>query len=524
MVRLPSRAAALLLATTLLTAAVPAARADEFLNRANQTYAGIRQSKRSDLVLLPVLAKTAPPPAAVSTSHKAMLLPHGAEGWDAAEAWANAPEQRAVLEAIDKVTQESNPVEAMVFAQPYGYEGVPIELVRAGLYTEVGDPPMLAGAKFNVLEWLDRAAILVNVEATRLAAAQEEAAAIDLLIDWLYFSRQMADRVMFTEFRWGVRSMIATLERIRDVAYTDFRYGDQSLTVEQMQELLKRIETGGYINPDRLRLPEGDQAAAKQMLARAFTPRQGPNPDTFGPLMAKLSSSERPLRLFSEAARWDRAGQNHANAFDVEDQINKIFGDWKGRWALSPMDPRMAEVFEYDRMNKSRFQAVVATVPNMTVLFNDRQVLRAQLVGTRTALGVLAFYYNNKNFPPAISSIRPRFVREIEADPFNPNTAAGQQPPMMYFVPNRINYRRPGPREEAKPHQINVFTQEGAYNFRILVGDDQFVLYSLGPDKAAGFAELVSGEPAQDAPGDLLVWPPVISLERQHLTETGQLK
>ena len=58
----------------------------------------------------------------------------------------------------------------MAFGQLYGVEGVDIEMIAAGLYTDLGDPPTLAGARIGYMPMLDRLAILVNVEATRLAA------------------------------------------------------------------------------------------------------------------------------------------------------------------------------------------------------------------------------------------------------------------------------------------------------------------------------------------------------------------
>lgn len=519
-----TRAVTAAAAAITLAAPLPAARADDFLTQANRIYNPIRQDRRSDPIVLAAAAQMSAPPAALADRERAMVLPVGASGWDDAEAWAMQPEQRAALEALDQVTQIEDPIEAMAFAQPYGYEGVPMELVRAGLYSEVGDPPTLAGAKFQYLPALDRLGMLVHVEATRLAAAGDEAQAIDLLIDWLFFARQIADRAFFREVRWGVHAMNGALERIRDVAYADFRYGDKSLSAAAIAGALRRLQDSGYIDLERLRFPDGDRIAAEQLLTRTFTERGGPDPALFGPTMARLASSERPLRLFSEAARWDAAVSGHANIFEVKDTLADVYGDWKKRWTLPPSDPLLAEPFYYGTLDKARYQGLLGALPDMSGLFNDRQVLRTQLVGTRTSLGVLAFFYANGNFPPHVSAIRPRFIQKVDADPFNPARERGQEPPLQYFVPNKINYKRLSEREVPKPHTINVFTADGKYNFRILVGDDQFVLYSMGPDKEAGWAELVSGEPVENSPGDLLVWPPAISLLRQHLQESGQLK
>ena len=91
----------------------------------------------------------------------------------------------------------------------------------------------------------------------------------------------------------------------------------------------------------------------------------------------------------------------------------------------------------------------------------------------------------------------------------------------MYFVP--IRDQRFGEREDPRPHEVNVVTGR-AGNFKVRIGQDQFILYSVGPDGRKDWARDVSGEPPRGAFGDLLIWPPVTSLVRMHLQETGQIK
>jgi len=516
-----------LAAALILALVLPAAtRADEYIDQANAMYNSIRQAKRSDLVLLPVVAKMDAPPAPVNRVTKAMLVAAGTSSWSAAESWANAAPQRAVLAALKEVVKIEDPVEAMAFGQPYGAAAVAtiaegVALIRAKLYTDLGDPPMLAGARFLYLDALENVACLANVEATRLAAEGKPDQAISVMIDWLFFARQITDRQFFDEVRWGDRMMIRSMERIRDIAYVDFRYGKKDLTPSQIAAVLERLRNeGGYLRLDRMLFPMANKLAAQQVVAHTFTPRAGPN-ESFGQTMARLAATQRPLRLFAEAARWDQVAAVHGNWFDTSDRINRVFDDMAARWPLDPFDPRNSLTSDYEKLNKTRFAVVAAIIPDMSVLFNDRQIILTQLVGTRCALGVVAFYYGAKNFPPDIASIRPRFVKVIEADPFNPDRARGKEPPLEYFVP--IRDQRFGPRETPKPHRINVNTEIGD-NFQVQVGDDQFVLYSVGPNGAKEWAVDVSGEPVKGAIGDLLLWPPVTSLTRQRLTETGALK
>lgn len=505
----------------------PVSRGDEFIDRANGLYAGVPLQRRSDAVLLPVLARMDAPPPEVSSAERAWLLPATSPAFASAAAWAQSQPQRDVLDALDRITREEDPIHAMVFAQPYGAEAVAtgsdgMALIRAGLYTDLGDPPLLAGARFLYLEALDRLGMLVHVEATRQAAEGRYDAALDLLMDWVFFGRQMAERAFFQEARWGWRTMATAAERIRDLAYQDFRSPRRQMPAETIAVTLQRLRPEGYVNFDRVALPRGERIAAEQVIARVFVPRRGPDPALFAPTMARLSSTRRPLRLFSEAARWEAIIPFHANQFETQDMLAAVYGDFETRWPLDPFDPLMRMVPQYERMPRVTFAVVAAVVPDMMELFNDRQITRTQLVGTRCALGLVGFHLRNRNWPPSIASIRPAWVREIEADPYNPDRARGKQPPLEYFVPVRDTPQNP--RGDPVPHEINVVTRNGRYNFQVAVGPDQFVLYSVGPDGSKDWARNVSAEPQRGAIGDLLIWPPVMSLLRQRLIETGEIR
>lgn len=508
----------------------PAAAQEDYVAQANRLYANIRPGKRSDAVLLPLLAKMEQPPAAVSRVEDTMILPAGSAAWSAAEAWAQSAPQRAVLEALDTITREEDPVEAMAFGQPYGVEAMSsaegVGLIRAGLYTDLGDPPMLAAARFLYLPALDRMACLVHVEATRRAAAKDPAGAIDLLIDWLFFARQMADRGFYTECRWGVRTMGGALGRVRDVTYVDFRFGGRELKPEQIASALERLrDQGGYLRIDRIVFPRADKLAAQQVIDRVFLPRQGPDPATFAATMSRLASTHRPLRLFSESARWEEAAAASADSFDQKEELNRVYDDWAARWSLRPFDPLLALQSQYERMNRTRYAVLEAVLEDMSTLINERDVLLAHLVGTRCALGLVAFHHRNRGFPKALAGIRPQYVKDLGVDPFSATGRdLGTGAPLEFFVPIRDTRERFGPRQTPTPHEINVFTPGGEFNFKAKVDQDQFVLYSVGPNGRKEWAENATGTPVRDSIGDLLLWPPVMSLYREEQQRTGRLK
>ncbi len=517
-------AALVVLASVGAGVLTPSVRGDEFVDRANKAFANIGQARRSDLILLPLLAKMAPAPKAVSTLDQARTIVPSSTGWAEAKAWAEGGPQKAVLEALPGLVKETDARKAMVFGQPYGVEGVPIELVRARLYTELGDPPTLSAARFLFMPALDAFQNLVHVEAMRRSDAGDPMGALTLLADFAAFARQFADRQFFKEVDWAMRAMTDSIERMRDIAYLDSK-GKQGLAAkanDALPELIERLEPEKEtLNIAKIRLPEADRVGAEQIVARVYVARGGVNTSTFSTTMAALGSTDRPLRLFSESAKWEAVIPRQKPWFDVVDELPKAYKDWEGRWDLEPFNRRLETPTYATKLDRASYAVLAQTTPPIDDLFGMRQVLRTEVAGTRAALGVLGYYYATKSFPPQITSIRPRWVKTFEADPFNPNRARGAMPPLEYFVP--IRDQTFGPREEPKPHTVNIFMPDQA-NFDLKFKQDQFLLYSVGSDGAKNFASKVQNTSARVLGADYLIWPPVKSLYRQYLMDKGQLK
>lgn len=495
--------------------------ADDFVNRVNEPFRAIRSELRSDPLVIPALAAMEPPPIAADRVERAMLLWAGAQGWNQAEAWAQGEKQQAVLRVIHDITQEQDYRVAFGFGQPYGAQGVPVAQIRSGLYTELGDPPLLAGARHLYLPAFDRAACLVHVEATRLAASGDPSAALDLLVDWTFFARQIADREFYAEVEWAMRAMRDALARMRDIAYEDSR-GSGSLDPDRVKEVIDRIEERGFLGLERITLPRADLVATEQAIARVYEERGGVNRATFGTTMARLRSADRPLRLFGESAKWDAVADRQKNWFDIREELNRVGNDWTSRWTLDWNDPRMTQAFEYRGLGS--FSSVIqGTLPDLSRLFELRQIVRAEAVATRHALGVYGYKLVNGQWPPTLAAIRPTWVPQLEADPFNPRRDRGAKPPLEFFVPIRDTRAQFGEREDPKPHEISIVMPEGG-NFARRIGDDQFVLYSVGGNGGKDWARRVQNTGENIAGADYLAWPPVLSLQRQYLRETGQLK
>lgn len=484
------------------------------VERVNAFYSDIRNEQRSDLVLLPTLAEMERPPIGADDLQLAMLLPAGSLNWEEAEAWATGAPQAAVLAALDAITKGEDYRTAMAFGQPYG-PGVPRPMIASGLYTELGDPPSLSAASFGYMGRLDQAACLANVEATRLAAAGNPSAAIDVMTDWVFFARQMADREFSREAAWGYDQMVAGFERIRDIAYSDMR-GAKALTLDQITAAIARLDERKIIGIDRLTLPRADQVAAEQLVARCFDRTGTLNAGAFSSAMAAVGSSDRPLRLFSEAARWGGAAAGHANRADTDAMLGTVWADFDSRWKLDAFDARNNSDPAFIQVDGNpRYAVIDAAMDDLTDLMAMRQQLRAEAAGTRTALGVVGYFYQTRNLPPTLSAIRPRWTQELEADPYNPDRGRVRTPPFEYFVPIRDTQAQGG-----VPHEMNVVARDS--NFALNLRQDQFVLYSVGPDRSKDWARFVSDDP-RAVQGDYLIWPPVISLLRIDLQQRGLL-
>ncbi|MCW5767768.1 MAG: hypothetical protein KIT19_03725 [Phycisphaeraceae bacterium] len=510
-----------LIAIAITLAAPVVALADDFVNRVNQPFRAIRTELRSDSVLLPVIARMAAPPVGVDRLDRARIIPAGSQSWAAAETWAQGDSQQAVLRAIHQVTQEPDYRIAFGFGQPYGAQGVPASQIRDRLYTDLGDPPLLSAARHHYLPAFERVACLVNVEATRLAAAGDPNAAIDLLIDWVFFCRQIADREFAVEVIWAMQEMSRSFERVRDVAYVDSLASSPTLSADRMKAVIDRLEERGFLGIERIALPLADTIGAEQVIARVYVERAGINKATFGSTLARLGSSDRPLRLFGEAAKWDVIADRQKTWFDIRDTLTKITNDWTSRWMLDAFDPRMTQAFEYRSLDASS-SVIQATVPDLSEIFALRQVLRTEAVATRHALAVYCAKVSGGQWPPTLAAVRPIWIQQLEIDPFNPRRERGARPPLEYFVPIRDTRSQFGDREVPRPHDISIVTS--GQNFSRQIDDSQFILYSVGGNGGKDWARRVQNTADNIANADYLAWPPILSLQRQHMADSGQLK
>lgn len=507
--------------------------AQDYVAEVNAYYRDIRRGpgaeagQRTDLVLFPLFIEMTPPPQGVDSVRKAMLLPAQSALWPDVEAWAAAPEQQAVIAALDRVTKDADYRKAMGMGQPYGVDAVAagsdleLSFIEHGLYTELdaGGTPLLIAADFKYMPFVrDWLGALVNVEATRRAKAGDVAGALDVLADWCYFGRQLADREFAAEKIAGFEIMNMALERLRDVVYQDYRGGQKlKSNPDALHDIILRLDevhadgSLGYIGTRRLRFPRADLLAARQA-AEVLLTGSGADVNQFVPAMSRITSSGNALRLFSEYARWESLASEQAGRRETLTNVERVYGDLSERWKLdNPFDPMMRQQFDLARVDLRRNLVVALTLGRLALLLDYRTVLRVEIAGTRHALGIMGVYYHTGDFPNDIAAVRPTWVPELEPDPFSSNRAA----PLHYFVPGR--------RTGDDAHQMNVIVA-GLNNFRKALRSDDFIMVSTGSDNDRDFARNVQNTHERTYDTDYLIWPPLVTLVREELLRTRQLR
>lgn len=512
------RMAGLAVAAALVLVTGAAARADEPLDKANKLYSNIQKDRRSDLVLLPVLSKMELPPKQIGDYLAAALMTTGNVSWSAAETWAKAKPQQDALDALKKVTAEEDWRKAWAFGQSYGAAAVDPEFVDIGLYTELGEDGTLAAADFKYLVAVRRLEILCHVEATRLLAAGKGDDALELMRRWALFSYQIASRELLKEKMTGMEMLVLSFARMRDLAYTDMMAEKHSMTAEGVRDVIAKLSEKNPINSERISLPLAERYAAEQLVARTFLPDGKPNRESFATIYARVASGNRPLRRFSESAKWDTIMGLHGSRSETDQMIGAVYGDWAKRWDLNQWDPIQEIPTDYMRLDKVKFASLDLVMGDVGLMFPARRMLRVEWIGTRAALGCYGYVLQQHNVPVLVTSVVPVFVRDVVllADPFDKAAKEGRG--------KRLGYIRPTIDNNGKIQIIRVFPKVAGVeynNFEAPVGAGQFVLYSAGPDGNQNSMDRAT-QMVKDEKGDYLIWPPVISLTRQHLTESAR--
>jgi len=494
---------------------------ETFLDMLNKRPREYRADQRSEKGMLPVLGKLQEPPVEVRADFEAgsawiLMDPSVSTRWEKAKAWEMGEAQQAAIKALrEAVRKDGKPDPRRGFALSYGATSDAREAVALDLYADLGDEnPTIAEAKLKYLpriQWLEQ---LVHVHASRLVAEGKTGEAINALVDLVYFGRQLADRETFEEVKFGMRVMMVGLSRIRDVLFVDYQ-GERKATQEELRALIPILQDEGMMEIGRIRLPQGEQIGIEQMIARAYASGEEADSTRVGPMMAAVASRGFPLRIFNESARWAAAAATLGTKTEMQGQLRDVWGDWSSRWTLETFSTRLRATPAFTLLNKNKY-AIVGLLPDMNELFELRQMLQTEAVGARYAIGHVGYFYQNKSYARTIISPRPDWVKSKEADPYNPQDRAvgGTYPP--YFV-------RPMTQDtKNQPLSIKVITGTG-FNFDVSLRDDVWVIYSVGSDNVDGGGRRYQNT-SKRASADYLIWPPIESLTRKYLKDSGNLR
>jgi len=444
--------ALLLLAGHAADAALPTPPTDpaEAVREVNALLPSVPDQERADLTLIPALAEMEHPPGTLVDQRVAALIGPGHPNWSSIDEWSASDEQRAVLEALRSITEEGT---RFVWAQPYG-EAAPDAHKNAQIFTDLGEQGLLVGATHYHLGWLEELGSLVHVESTRLGEAGDAEAALDLQVRWMRFARIMANREFTEEKRWAMRTMSLALERQRDLTRA---YQDQ-FSPGSLRDVIDQIETRD-LEIGRIRAPRAGKWAALQLIGQTMQPGRGADPQRFGPTLARLAVADQPLRLFGQAARWQRIADTHDGWYDTLDRLEGLLDDIDFRWNLDPHDPTLVQRSDWERLDRARHALILEAVEDTRPLMQARVRLRTELAGTRLSLAVVGFENRRGLLPPTLFAVRGAFLSEIPGDPYYDDFEEARRigedvEPLRFFVP--VRDFRVSERREPPPHRMRV--------------------------------------------------------------------
>lgn len=419
------------------------------LGELNGRVSAGRGWKDASAELFPKLAAMTPAPDDGMSERQATLMTPKSPEWKAWSDWAAAEPQQAALTALKTVT---DPKERYMLGLRYGEDGIDPQWISAGLYVDIGRPPLVGRAPrgMKYLAHLTELSTLCTIEAVRQAEAGNGEEAVRVVTNWMRLARMVADREFLPEKLWGVTQIIAATERLRDIA---FQYPDL-LTEANAKDAVAELDPRS-LTPERIRFPEGEKLSLLELLALTMKERGGPDGAKFAATMGRLTAEGRSFNAFSQAAHWSQLEPTHAGWFDTRDEITKVFGDWQQRWDLNNVyDVLMRSPTDYSRMDPQKFAMIENIVEDMESLFDLRMRLYVAIRGTRTAMGVVGFRARFKQWPPNLPAVQPQFVSSLDYDPWSFDQKLGTFQVFRYFVPVRDAVV--GPRETAGPHRMQV--------------------------------------------------------------------
>lgn len=428
------------------------AAADEWVDRANEAAGLVKGNISVEAELFPAVAAMDELP--ISERGPVLILGSmymspDSPDWSALAAWAGEAPQTAVLEALNRI---GDPEQRWMVSVPFGRDAVDASWAEKDLCITLGGDGMLAGAQYNYLDALSTVHLLVTVEANRLLAAGEGDKGLERYAELLWLYRSIADRQTIAEKRWAMTLMIQTCGQMRDLAYRALH--SEGMTGPGIAKVVASFEERElYIM--RVRPPEMTRLIVEQLIERTLGGDGGAG--AFAVAMARATTSDRPIMLFNESAKWRDAAGEHASAQETMNQADMVVGDYKTRWGFPFWDPLLGLPTDFQKMDHRRFAAVVALTGETAGLLPLRRQLVAELAGTRCALAGAGYQIARERPASELVNLQPTFIPSLNRndDAYSYNEGEKEFNELVYFVPGtggRVEISgRPGVHEIALP-------------------------------------------------------------------------
>lgn len=444
----PTLALAASLALGCVMTAAPAIAQQGFTAEASEVHTPGAGENNAAQPLLEAMAEMDAPPASIPDTPTALLMLPGDAGWDEAVEWATAPNQRAALETLRNVTNPSNP---HVFSLPYGADNTPPAIQNTGLFVDLGDSSLIVAGDFVYITALDELFALASIDAARLAEAGDGEAAYRM-IQWIRCARMVADQPLSIEKGWAIHAMRLGVIRLLDL----FALHPDLMTEREIIRLVRELSED-EIRIDRILPPYADRIALQQLVDATYIERSGPNPETFGPVLASVMSEGQPLGLFGEASYFQEVAEQQANWFDTTEKVDAIYNDWERRWSVPNYDYIWTQQMERRLIDPARYTLIETFSTDLYPIIQDRLALRADMAGARMALSIVGYRQGKGVWASDLAAIRPTFVDTIDYDPYHDggDRTIKQFEILEYFVP--IRDQKFGEREDPHPHKVTVF-------------------------------------------------------------------
>lgn len=389
-----------------------------------------------------------------------------------------------------------------LFGLPYGEDNVPTELSDYEFAVFIPQA-QLRFADFAYLPRYEELLALLNADMHYQARQGNTLPAARAAIAMVRMARQLCERHFYSEKVRGFRWVSESCARIRELIWL---YRDQ-FTITDLRMISDALED---LDLDQLKFPNGEVLNLEQIVWQLFRGEaEGDyfaDEEKFSRVMAEIESQEQPLLRFEAAHKWKALAPRHATRVDVLDKLSDAFDNWRLRWRLDVYDQILNQYeSEFAALNPVKYAVVTESLKHMESLFDMRIPVYAEINGTASACGVLAFMIKEGGhltpgevaepgtLPTMLSQIQPAYIGDegLLCDWYN------RDKNVLHYT--TVINRRPN---EYVTFSYYVNTPHG----QVRLPEHWPILYSIGSNLKD---DLAARHTEDGSEGDIIYWPVV---------------